>query len=262
MNLVRLSKQIKDKIKRIGDIEDIYKLCLISTETVNAKQQYLDSKTLRLIQGRLSDRIDLMRAVLDQIAYGIVKENNIQVSDRSTQFPIHCEKKDDFKKFMKKHFPDLENKDIGVYSVLESIQPYNKKSWLRDFQEISNLVKHRMDEELEYVDRNLICLGNVNTAQIWDHTLNVNASLKGDSSSKGVFFKEIVITENGRLTTDTNTYVGPRTITSSETASLQDPLINTYIVKILVMKHSKKDFVPTIRMFISGFYGLISSLDK
>ena len=93
MNLVRLSKQIKDKIKRIGDIEEIYKLCLISTETVNAKQQYLDSKTLRLIQGRLSDRIDLMRAVLDQIAYELLKKTTYKLVTEAHNFQYIAKKK-------------------------------------------------------------------------------------------------------------------------------------------------------------------------
>ena len=262
IELVRLSNQIRDKIKRIDNIKEIYRLGLISYETINSQQRYLESQTLRLMQGQLSDSIDLMRAVLDHIAYRIVKENNLQVSDKSTQFPIYCQSKNDFKKFMKKHFPDLENKDIGLYSILESIQPYNKESWLKDFKEISNMVKHRIDEELEYVERNLICVGNVNTAQIADYTLQLDATLTYNTSSKGVFCKEIVITKNGILKTENNSYVGPRTITVSEVVSLQDPSLNTYTVKILFLKHSKKDFMPTIKMFILGFNNLLASLEN
>lgn len=260
---ITFSDQIRDRIARIAEEHKrIWSYGVVSYETNDSRQQYLVQPILRKLGGELSDYINHIRNVLDHVAYQIATENKLTIKKKDILFPIYCKDRKSFDEFMDKHFPGLKNKNYKLYLSIESIQYYNDNSWLKDLMEMANLVKHRMDEQLGYIDKKLICIGNINTTQILDYDLHItkNATLSPGSPNRGMVVAKIIIDEGSTMKTNYNVYRGPKIITVKDVESLSDPQLNTYDVKLLYLKHSDRDFLPIMQSIRSGFTGLISIL--
>jgi hypothetical protein len=81
----------------------------------------------------------IYRAVLDQLVFALFELRNGHPPPHRSQFPI-CQQQKDFQSRVK---PDLKGLQVEDIALIERLQPYNGRQWLRTLKLLAEEHKHR-----------------------------------------------------------------------------------------------------------------------
>ncbi len=153
-------EQVSALLSHIKD--DLYK---IESKYKDALKDKTIPDSLRI---DIKNLLENLRTILDYLAHDIY-EQKIQPSRRANGKQDIDNKKiyfpygktlNDFRSSVGSRLPELDSIDRGIYSLIESIQPYLAgDNWLCDFCDITNEKKHRSLIPQERIETNETLLG-------------------------------------------------------------------------------------------------------